>query len=300
MFSQSCVHGLCLCLNISPATAAALNPATPPLHTITWIWTQQWMWKKKVWRSLWNHFSPTGFIHLCVSFHSRRLLVQSWRRKSVFSPNLFCSCRNIQRQRGKTVWLLEGMWEACNVLYTAEIDFCQEIRALSRTPSTWLPEDWFSFHSGLTSEMLQLQTDRQRHKSLNGVGGRRVKSVNKSDRNSQHSHASSLSGPALYFLIVFCVCDWTFRQICFDSKLWRHGRASRRASGRAADRARPRGLADRAGGPLQCGDEPQQRGQTSGLSANEDEETTGLLLQAAGPPGPLQTSTTNHYYYHYC
>lgn len=29
-----------------PATAAALNPATPPLRTITWIWTEQWTWKK--------------------------------------------------------------------------------------------------------------------------------------------------------------------------------------------------------------------------------------------------------------
>lgn len=48
----SIVLMVCVCpweWNVSPlATAAALNPATPPLSTITWIWTQQqWMWKKK-------------------------------------------------------------------------------------------------------------------------------------------------------------------------------------------------------------------------------------------------------------
>lgn len=74
---------------------------------------------------------------------------------------------------------------------------------------------------------------------------------------------------------------------------WRHGRASRRASGRAADRARPRGLADGAGGPVQRSDEPQQGVPTAGLFAYEDEETAGLLLQAARFPWPLKTSRPN-------
>jgi len=98
------------------------------------------------------------------------------------------------------------------------------------------------------------------------------------------------------FVVVFCVS--ATRQIlfvCFDTKLWgRHGRATRRASGRAADRARPRGLSDGAGGPVQRRDEPRQQGGPAAvLSAHEDEETTGLLLQAAGLPRPLQTSMTD-------
>lgn len=84
-----------------------------------------------------------------------------------------------------------------------------------------------------------------------------------------------------------------FDRFVATPKLWRHERARRRASGRATDRARPRGLPDGAGGPLQRCDEPQQGGQTAVLSAHEDEEPAGLLLQAARLPGPLQTSTNN-------
>lgn len=78
----------------------------------------------------------------------------------------------------------------------------------------------------------------------------------------------------------------------YCSRPWRHhGRTPRRAPGRTAGRARPRGLADGAGGALQRGDEPQQSRQTAGLSAHEDEEAAGLFLQTAGSPWPLQTST---------
>lgn len=60
--------------------------------------------------------------------------------------------------------------------------------------------------------MLQLETNRQRHKSLNRVGGVgggcwRVKSVNKSGHNSQRSHASCLSGPGVYYLCVLCLVE---------------------------------------------------------------------------------------------
>lgn len=83
-----------------------------------------------------------------------------------------------------------------------------------------------------------------------------------------------------------------FDRFVSTANFWRHGRAPWRASGRAADRARPRGLADGAGGPLHGGDEPQ-RGQTAFISPHEDEKAAGLLLQTAGSPGPLQTSTKN-------
>lgn len=33
--------------------------------------------------------------------------------------------RESEGERGETVWLLEGMWEACNVLCAGPIDLCQ-------------------------------------------------------------------------------------------------------------------------------------------------------------------------------
>lgn len=68
---------------------------------------------------------------------------------------------------------------------------------------------------------------------------------------------------------------------------WRHGRAPERAAGRA----RPRGLAEGAGGPVQQGDEPQRGVQAAVVGSDEDEEAARLLLQAPGAPRTLQTST---------
>lgn len=86
-----CAGGFYVCAGTEifpPATAAALNPATPPLSTITWIWTEQWTWKK-VWRSRWNHFSPIGFTCMLFFFFFFNLLdwtfffLESLHRKPV-------------------------------------------------------------------------------------------------------------------------------------------------------------------------------------------------------------------------
>lgn len=127
-----------------------------------------------------------------------------------------------------------------------------------------------------------------------GEGGGRLRSVNKYDHNARRVKSGRTWRVIHFSRVCLCVCllcGWTFLQICCDTKVWRHGRAPRRrASGRAADRARSRGLADGAGGPVQRRDEPQQVGQTAALSAHEDEEAAGLLLQAARLQRTLQTS----------
>lgn len=47
-----------------PATAAALNPATPPLRHYH-MNLDSAVDVKKVWKSRWNHFSPSAFTCIC-------------------------------------------------------------------------------------------------------------------------------------------------------------------------------------------------------------------------------------------
>lgn len=225
----------------------------------------------------------------------RQTWVSSWLFSRLrFLRLIFSPCRNTERG-GETVWLLKGMWEACCPPLRLSLlwDPCFKMRSF----------DFFTEWLAICSHLIYFRdirdwkrvTTTQKFK-WGGVGGDWgggvwwAKSVNKSDHNSSTLTDLVSAGPVGGFSPCLFKLFHFFDRFVSTANFWRHGRAPWRASGRAADRARPRGLADGAGGPLHGGDEPQ-RGQTAFISPHEDEKAAGLLLQTAGSPGPLQTST---------
>lgn len=212
------------------------------------------------------------------------------------SPTYFFPLQEY-RERGETVWLLKGMWEACCPPLRLSLlwDPCFKMRSF----------DFFTEWLAICSHLIYFRDIRDWKRATTtqkfkwgGVGGDWgggvwwAKSVNKSDHNSSTLTDLVSAGPVGGFSPCLFTLFHFFDRFVSTVNFWRHGRAPWRASGRAADRARPRGLADGAGGPLHGGDEPQ-RGQTAFISPHEDEKAAGLLLQTAGSPGPLQTSTKN-------
>lgn len=173
------------------------------------------MWKKKKFGGP----SEITFLHTvsytCVCFfHSRRLLVQSWRRKSVFSQLWFLPTSlffpvGIYRDRG-------GKRSGCLKVCGRHVTCCTLLRLIFLRDPRFKSHSFDLFTWGLIffPQLIHFrdvtasnkQTTTQKFK-WGGGGGRRVKSVNKSARNSQHSHASGLSGPAVYCLLVF-LCVW--------------------------------------------------------------------------------------------
>lgn len=207
----------------------ACNPAPSHYHgNLDWKLDVK---KKKVWRSRRNHSSPTSF-HLCVYSFTFRLFGWDFASNlgvflTVFpaeiSPTYFFPLQEY-RERGETVWLLKGMWEACCPPLRLSLlwDPCFKMRSF----------DFFTEWLAICSHLIYFRDIRDWKRATTtqkfkwgGVGGDWgggvwwAKSVNKSDHNSSTLTDLVSAGPVGGFLSLFVYVISLFRQICFDSKL---------------------------------------------------------------------------------
>lgn len=139
------------------------------------------------------------------------------------SPTYFFPLQEY-RERGETVWLLKGMWEACCPPLRLSLlwDPCFKMRSF----------DFFTEWLAICSHLIYFRDIRDWKRATTtqkfkwgGVGGDWgggvwwAKSVNKSDHNSSTLTDLVSAGPVGGFLSLFVYVISLFRQICFDSKL---------------------------------------------------------------------------------
>lgn len=139
------------------------------------------------------------------------------------SPTYFFPLQEY-RERGETVWLLKGMWEACCPPLRLSLlwDPCFKMRTF----------DFFTEWLAICSHLIYFRDIRDWKRATTtqkfkwgGVGGDWgggvwwAKSVNKSDHNSSTLTDLVSAGPVGGFLSLFVYVISLFRQICFDSKL---------------------------------------------------------------------------------
>lgn len=139
------------------------------------------------------------------------------------SPTYFFPLQEY-RERGETVWLLKGMWEACCPPLRLSLlwDPCFKMRSF----------DFFTEWLAICSHLIYCRDIRDWKRATTtqkfkwgGVGGDWgggvwwAKSVNKSDHNSSTLTDLVSAGPVGGFLSLFVYVISLFRQICFDSKL---------------------------------------------------------------------------------
>lgn len=139
------------------------------------------------------------------------------------SPTYFFPLQEY-RERGETVWLLKGMWEACCPPLRLSLlwDPCFKMRSF----------DFFTEWLAICSHLIYFRDVRDWKRATTtqkfkwgGVGGDWgggvwwAKSVNKSDHNSSTLTDLVSAGPVGGFLSLFVYVISLFRQICFDSKL---------------------------------------------------------------------------------